>query len=151
MFCPSCRDEFREGFTHCGRCDVDLVEELAPAVDPVDEARANAAKMATVVPMVDYCGFFDLSEARSARERVRAVGIQCEIVIREHPGAPLHEPAVEEYWLRVAHASYRQADAVLQQELPPETGANEDCPACGAAVAEGESFCGGCGIRFDGA
>ena len=28
MFCPSCKDEFREGFVHCKKCDVDLVESL---------------------------------------------------------------------------------------------------------------------------
>lgn len=30
MFCPKCRGEFREGFTHCKKCDTDLVEELLP-------------------------------------------------------------------------------------------------------------------------
>lgn len=30
MFCPKCRDEFREGFTHCKKCGVDLVETLPP-------------------------------------------------------------------------------------------------------------------------
>ena len=28
MFCPNCRDEFRPGFTHCAKCNVDLVDEL---------------------------------------------------------------------------------------------------------------------------
>lgn len=28
MYCPSCRAEFREGFTHCADCNVDLVETL---------------------------------------------------------------------------------------------------------------------------
>ena len=30
MFCPSCRDEYREGFTHCADCGAELVEELPP-------------------------------------------------------------------------------------------------------------------------
>jgi len=30
MFCPSCRAEYREGFTECGDCGVALVAELAP-------------------------------------------------------------------------------------------------------------------------
>ena len=47
MFCPVCRGEYREGFTHCNDCDVDLVGEpdqpsaltpVAPA--PSDERRA---------------------------------------------------------------------------------------------------------------
>ena len=28
MFCPSCRSEFRPGFSRCNDCDVDLVWEL---------------------------------------------------------------------------------------------------------------------------
>jgi hypothetical protein len=43
MFCPVCKAEYRQGFTHCGDCDVDLVYELPAAaivppetVDPGD-------------------------------------------------------------------------------------------------------------------
>lgn len=30
MFCPQCRTEYREGFTVCAECQVDLVAELPP-------------------------------------------------------------------------------------------------------------------------
>jgi hypothetical protein len=30
MFCPSCRTEYREGFTECSDCGVALVAELPP-------------------------------------------------------------------------------------------------------------------------
>ena len=33
MFCPICRDEYREGFTECAECKVPLVETL-PAIEP---------------------------------------------------------------------------------------------------------------------
>lgn len=30
MFCPDCRGEYREGFTRCEQCAVDLVETIPP-------------------------------------------------------------------------------------------------------------------------
>ena len=30
MFCPKCRGEFREDFTFCKKCNVELVDELLP-------------------------------------------------------------------------------------------------------------------------
>lgn len=40
MFCPVCKAEYRQGFTRCADCDVDLVYELPAAaivpVEPVD-------------------------------------------------------------------------------------------------------------------
>lgn len=29
-YCPICRGEYREGYTHCTKCDADLVEQLPP-------------------------------------------------------------------------------------------------------------------------
>ena len=39
MFCPKCRAEFREGLTHCSKCDVELVDELPES--PVDTKKAS--------------------------------------------------------------------------------------------------------------
>jgi hypothetical protein len=40
MFCPECKAEYRQEFTHCADCDVDLVRELTAAAlavaEPVD-------------------------------------------------------------------------------------------------------------------
>lgn len=33
MFCPECRAEYRDGFTRCSDCDVDLVERLPESSD----------------------------------------------------------------------------------------------------------------------
>ncbi|MDP8247667.1 MAG: DUF2007 domain-containing protein [Candidatus Tritonobacter lacicola] len=35
MFCPKCRDEYRDGFTECAECGVPLVPEIPP--EPVTE------------------------------------------------------------------------------------------------------------------
>jgi hypothetical protein len=42
MFCPECKCEYREGFTHCSTCDVDLVESL-DAADGADDVAGNPA------------------------------------------------------------------------------------------------------------
>ena len=34
MYCPSCRSEYRAGFTWCKDCDVALVAELLPEDEP---------------------------------------------------------------------------------------------------------------------
>lgn len=36
MFCPKCKSEYIAGYTHCKKCDVDLVDAL-PEEAPVDE------------------------------------------------------------------------------------------------------------------
>lgn len=41
MFCPSCRAEFREGFTECGDCGVALVDELRPEGDDTHKEIAD--------------------------------------------------------------------------------------------------------------
>jgi hypothetical protein len=33
MYCPQCKAEYRQGFTHCADCDADLVQELASSSD----------------------------------------------------------------------------------------------------------------------
>lgn len=49
MFCPRCRDEFREGFTRCRGCDVDLVEALPPE-EPPPAAAGDAPAPAAASP-----------------------------------------------------------------------------------------------------
>ncbi len=37
MFCPKCKSEYREGFSKCADCDVDLVPELTPEPEETPE------------------------------------------------------------------------------------------------------------------
>ena len=39
MWCPKCREEYREGFTRCGDCGAELVAELPP-LEPVTPVRS---------------------------------------------------------------------------------------------------------------
>jgi hypothetical protein len=172
MFCPSCRDEFRAGFTRCESCGMDLVADLSviPAVSPVQAPGAPGADRiggrfssrvvehlppTTPVHMVDYCGFRSLEDARQARDQLRPVRVRAEIAIREAPGSALDQPVHEEYWLRVDAARYQQAwdllgfDAVAGADGGNAEPATIACSACGETVAEEESFCPKCGARFE--
>jgi hypothetical protein len=51
MFCPECRTEYREGFTACADCGVDLVPELPP--EPVPEPSSEGADFEEVLGFMD--------------------------------------------------------------------------------------------------
>jgi len=153
MFCPVCRSEYRPGFTRCAPCDVDLVADLdsatiapnaptggVPAGRPVD----------TAGPFVDYCGFVDLDEARTERDRLRERGVVARISIRETPPGHLDGPIEEEYWLRVPRDLFPKAATVLGYDALEET-SSEDfaCAACGAEVPAEAERCPACGVRFE--
>ena len=55
MFCPQCRSEYRQGFTRCSDCDIDLVAEL-PRDGPHDDP--NLVKVyetgdAALIPLIE--------------------------------------------------------------------------------------------------
>jgi hypothetical protein len=153
VFCPNCKDEFRPGFTHCGRCNVDLVEDLA-------EVQEAAPVLAPEVPLPirlgEYCGYLSLDEARHARDQLRREQIRTEIVLREPPDASWDEPVREEYWLRVDTSQAKRVAEILggvpAVEGDDDRESDDDsfaCGDCGQQVAVEELFCPGCGARFD--
>ena len=129
MFCPVCRDEFREGFTRCEDCDADLVVDLdmvpvSSIERPGAAAGASAPPPSTatgeeaMIRMTHLCGFLTLEETREARDQLHHAGILSEILIREAPGGDPDRPVEEEFWLRVDHQ--RQAEAIQVLELDAE-------------------------------
>lgn len=153
MFCPVCRDEYRPGFTRCAGCDVDLVASLdARAAAP---APTLVAEPAIHEPLSNFCGFLNLEEARSARDKVRSAGCKAEILISEAPGADLDEPLREEYWLRAVPSEFRAVAALIGYDpgvAPVADGADADsftCSACGATVGANDDKCPGCGLGFE--
>ena len=147
MFCPSCEDEFRSSFTRCASCDVDLVESL----EAVEQKVVKGPEPAPVhqVPMGELCGYFDLGEARHARDILHQNMIPAEISIRSSPETQVDGAVVEEYWLRADVRQIRQAAALIEQQPEPEeTGGTFKCSNCDRPVREEESFCANCGMRF---
>jgi hypothetical protein len=148
MFCPVCRSEYRLGFTRCGTCEVDLVPELRAESAAAVRRGTDAAR--DLGPLVDYCGFLSLDEARQARDGLRARGLASEIVIRDP--AEADAPGAEEYWLRVPAGAFRQVRGILGYDAveDAEEAAAESvsCSECGASVEAEESFCPQCGSRF---
>jgi hypothetical protein len=153
MFCPVCKDEFRPGFTRCAGCDVDLVESLepggTPSVAPGKEGKPAPA-VQLYVPMVEYCGFLGLEEARAARDRLKEERIRSEIVIREAPASLERTVVEEEFWLRVERDRYKEAAGLLGfDEAPSAGGESFQCDQCGTEVAAQETFCPECGAHFE--
>ena len=58
MYCPSCRSEYKPGFTRCDDCDTDLVYEL-PLPEPVGDPHAPG--------MVKVLSSFNQAEVMLAR------------------------------------------------------------------------------------
>lgn len=147
MFCPSCRDEYRPGFTRCATCGVDLVDSLeatssgAPAPSP----RARA----TVVPepTAPYCGFLSLAEARDAKLRMREAGLHAEILIKDGEGSEGHE--IEEYWLLVPPRAFKAAQAIVGFDAAEGEVGEVLCSVCDKPVREDADACPHCGARFE--
>ena len=155
MFCPKCKDEFREGFTHCAGCNVDLVEDLSTATG--SSSAGPGKSKATPAPnfpvrLAEFCGFFSLEEARHARDQLRLKRIRAEVVLREAPDASWDEPIQEEAWIRVEAARVKAVNAILDDDADsePEGASHFGCSECGEKVAAEESFCPKCGARFEG-
>jgi hypothetical protein len=147
VFCPVCKDEFRPGFTRCAACNADLVEDLSRVEKPAP-VRAPDPVAAGLVRMVEFCGFFSLDDARSARDRVHDLGVRTDILIRESPDAERSGSLVEEYWLRVDAVRFREVEALLG-DAAPEAAEPLACSACGRAIAADAVSCASCGASFE--
>ncbi len=153
MFCPKCKDEFRPGFTRCASCNVDLVESLsgaAPASAPV----GVAAPACSPLSLIEYCGFVSLEEGRRARDLLFAERILSEIAIRVSSVPAADGQPAEEYWLRVERGRYKDVVRLLgydEAQAPAEEDGDETfaCGECGKEVSVDETFCPGCGTRFE--
>jgi hypothetical protein len=117
MFCPQCHAEYRQGFTHCRDCDVDLVYELnAQDLSAQADASAHADtfhglrvlwRSTSQDACVNLCYLLrDHGIAYKVKETAGSIGIDMRVVRR--------------YELAVSSNDYQRAKTVLQinDDLP---------------------------------
>ena len=150
MICPECRSEFREGFTQCSTCGVNLVVELPP---PETRGRGRLAPVPES-QMFPYCGFLDLEDARRARAELHESGVWADVLVREVDDG---SGPREEFWIRVPRQLFGRAETILDTEPTTEASGDENggdgetftCSACGRDVAVDASSCPHCGAEFE--
>ena len=85
MFCPRCRDEYREGFTWCRDCDAALVDRLPPEpgkTNVEDRATEEAAAAPRAEqehddqPLVTVGQYFNPIEAHGHRMALEQAGLR---------------------------------------------------------------------------
>ncbi|MGW8286661.1 MAG: putative signal transducing protein [Desulfobulbales bacterium] len=86
MYCPSCRGEFREGFTRCEDCDEDLVEKLPEkAVKPGYVQLATVfteGEIAAIKANLDQAGIDYYFHGEQAH-RLAALPLEARLMVRE--------------------------------------------------------------------
>ncbi len=147
LFCPSCRDEYRPGFTRCATCGVDLVESLEPTAAGAPAARPDERSAIAPEPTAPYCGFLSLAEARDAKSRMREAGFHAEILIRDGEGPDGQE--IEEYWLLLPPRAFRAAQGIVGFDAAEAEAGEVLCSVCDKPVPEDADACPHCGARFE--
>jgi hypothetical protein len=160
VICPRCGSEYRKGFTRCGSCDVDLVDENA-----AEAARARAGdpreKLAGVPTVVIPQA--SLAAAKELERNVKEAGIVCYVTAAQEEEGAIGSAAAVMYGVALAEADVDRArahmrgrfEAALVKEgfgaLQTEAieiveGGDVTCPACGHTGPLVENACGDCGL-----
>jgi hypothetical protein len=107
MICPQCRSEYREGFTHCSDCDVDLV----PALDPTpDDDRA-------IIDLVEVLETANLAESSAFEAMLNDAGIEFSTDRFVHDQYFAERLGGSNYAVRPVRFYVRSEDAAAAREL----------------------------------
>lgn len=102
MFCPKCKSEYREGFSKCAECDVDLISELPPEPEEIPE----------YVDWVNISTFTDRYEADLAQGLLEASDIAA-VTFADDCGSV--DPALT--WARGVRLMVNKADIEKAKEI----------------------------------
>lgn len=106
-FCPFCRAEYRQGFTHCVDCRVPLVDPLPP-IEPEPPPRP--------VKEVPVATFASQLEAEMWAELLRQEHIPC-VLVSLGPGSGAWGYSVfVPYQLRVRESDVERANRLLPED-----------------------------------
>lgn len=72
MFCPKCKSEFREGFTRCSKCKIDLVVKIEEKMQDNDPFNIEE-------DLVTITSFSQVIDAYLVRSKLESEGIACVI------------------------------------------------------------------------
>jgi hypothetical protein len=118
MFCPLCKAEYRQGFTRCADCDVDLVPVLPPEPDPPEPAPDDAGPDSVVLCQED-----DPATLTAIVSALQEAGIRYNDYPIHNPEAglgrafPLKVSVGQLYEIRVAPSDLSAAQDILKDVL----------------------------------
>ena len=70
-FCPKCKNEYREGFTHCAECKCELVDSLEDLLEENQDENANAADEYVSMEEENWEEFSDVDDADQSEKKER--------------------------------------------------------------------------------
>lgn len=149
-FCPVCLSEFREGFTRCNSCDVDLVDHLEQEME-LSEDNIRAALEGKELVLVTRG---ELEVVKETRDLLSSKRIASIVVDDEEAKVPAGAPprvmlAVSkddvEAAAKILGEKFQQMVAEEGQEVSNEL-SYDTCPACGTKVPENAEECPECGL-----
>jgi transcription initiation factor IIE alpha subunit len=148
-FCPVCLSEFREGFTHCNSCDVDLVDQLPEEMDLSEENIRQALEGKELVPVTRG----DLEVVKETRDLLSKNRLASIIVDDDqepaHPGAPKRVVLVvngDDLEKAVKLLGDKFQKMVKQEGHEVDELVYDVCPACQTKVPENTEECPECGL-----
>lgn len=156
-WCPSCREEYREGFKTCMDCGDELVDELPPP-----------GQKPVVVKAEYICDTFLTTAADWQEARVLESFLTAEGIPVMNAGGELYVPLRRLEDAQAVVDSVRGAAGELTEQEAPAKGAGEYrpqnrknrrpapqgntgtlwCPRCGTEYRQGFRLCGDCGAKL---